>query len=53
VDQIEHKVAELKDKGARFDDDPHLIAKMPDHELWMAFFKDPDRHQLALMEERR
>jgi len=26
---------------------------MPDHELWMAFFRDPDRNLLALMEERR
>jgi len=36
-----------------FDDAPHLIARMPDHELWMAFFRDPDRNLLALMEERR
>ena len=26
----------------RFDDQPHLIARMPDHELWMASCKDPD-----------
>jgi methylmalonyl-CoA/ethylmalonyl-CoA epimerase len=26
---------------------------MPDHELWMAFFRDPDNNLLALMEERR
>jgi len=30
---------------------PHLIAKMPDHDLWMAFFTDPDGHTLALMQE--
>lgn len=44
---------ELKDRGVPFDDAPHLIAKMPDHELWMAFFRDPDRNLLALMEEKR
>jgi methylmalonyl-CoA/ethylmalonyl-CoA epimerase len=26
---------------------------MPDHELWMCFFRDPDGHTLALMEEKR
>ncbi len=30
---------------------PHLIAKMDDHDLWMAFFNDPDGHTLALMQE--
>jgi catechol 2,3-dioxygenase-like lactoylglutathione lyase family enzyme len=43
----------LKSRGVPFVDEPHLIAKMPDHELWMCFFKDPDGHTLALMEERR
>ena len=53
VDSIGDSVAELKGRGLRFEDDPHLIARMPDHELWMTFFKDPDGHLLALMEERR
>ena len=53
VDSIDDTVAELKGKELWFEDDPHLIAKMPDHELWMTFFKDPDGHLLALMEERR
>jgi methylmalonyl-CoA/ethylmalonyl-CoA epimerase len=34
-----------------FDREPHLIARMPGHELWMAFFRDPDRNLLALMSE--
>lgn len=53
VDAIEAVVDELKAKGVGFVDAPHMIAKMPDHELWMCFFKDPDGHLLALMEERR
>jgi methylmalonyl-CoA/ethylmalonyl-CoA epimerase len=53
VHAIDETVAELSGRGVRFEDEPHLIAKMPDHELWMAFFKDPDGHLLALMEERR
>jgi methylmalonyl-CoA/ethylmalonyl-CoA epimerase len=53
VTGIERAYQELKDRGVPFDDAPHLIAKMPDHELWMAFFRDPDRNLLALMEEKR
>lgn len=53
VERIEPAVDELKSKGVVFEDEPHLIARMPDHELWMTFFKDPDGHLLALMEERR
>ena len=32
--------------------EPHLIARMPDHELWMAFFRDPEGNLLGFMEER-
>ena len=44
-------VAELANRGLTFDSSPHLIAKMDDHDLWMVFFKDPDGHTLALMQE--
>jgi methylmalonyl-CoA/ethylmalonyl-CoA epimerase len=40
--------AELKRRGAAFVDQPHRIAEMPTHDLWMTFFKDPDGHLLAL-----
>jgi methylmalonyl-CoA/ethylmalonyl-CoA epimerase len=40
-------------RGVNFIDKPHLITKMPDHELWMTFFKDPDGNTLALMAEVR
>lgn len=53
VADIAAAVATLTARGVHFDDTPHLISRMPDHELWMTFFKDPDGHQLALMEERR
>lgn len=52
TEAIEAEVAALTSRGVAFVDAPHLIAKMPDHELWMCFFKDPDGHLLALMEER-
>ena len=41
----------LKDAGAKFDDEPHLIARMPEHELWMTFFRDTEGNVLALMSE--
>lgn len=43
----------LSARGVAFEAKPHLIAKLPDHELWMAFFRDPDANLLALMSEVR
>jgi methylmalonyl-CoA/ethylmalonyl-CoA epimerase len=40
-------------KGAVFEQEPHLVATMPDHELWMAFLRDTEGNLLALMEEKR
>lgn len=53
VDDITAARAELVERGVSFDDEPHLIARMPDHELWMTFFRDPDRNLHALMSEVR
>jgi methylmalonyl-CoA/ethylmalonyl-CoA epimerase len=33
-------------------DEPHMIADMGDHELWMAFFRDSEGNPMAFMEER-
>lgn len=44
-------VAELKKPGLAFTSEPHLIARIDDHDLWTAFFNDPDGHTLALMQE--
>ena len=52
VGDINAAVADLTHRGVTFAHPPHLIATMPDHELWMAFFLDPFGHQLALMCER-
>jgi methylmalonyl-CoA/ethylmalonyl-CoA epimerase len=53
VDDIDGARAELVERGVVFEDEPHLIARMPDHELWMAFFRDPDRNLHSLMSEVR
>ena len=52
VDDIMAAHAAMKARGVSFIDEPHLIAPMPDHDLWMSFFRDPDGNTLALMCER-
>ena len=53
VDDLTSTVATLKQRGAAFRDEPHMIAQMPDHELWMAFLKDSEGNTLGLMSEVR
>jgi methylmalonyl-CoA/ethylmalonyl-CoA epimerase len=53
VPNIQDAFTTLTGHGVIFEAKPHLIAKMPDHELWMAFFRDPDGNLLALMSEVR
>ena len=43
----------LRGRAVAFDGAPHLIARMPDHDLWMAFFGDSEGNTLALMSEVR
>ena len=47
--QTVHEV--LKKDGVEFVDEPHLVARMPDHDLWLVFLKDPDGNTLGLMSE--
>jgi methylmalonyl-CoA/ethylmalonyl-CoA epimerase len=53
VEDIEQAHDELAARGVPFDGEPHLIARMPVHDLWMAFLRDPDRNLLGLMSEVR
>lgn len=53
VDDLDAAYGTLSERSVRFEAAPHLVAKLPDHELWMAFFRDPDDNLLALMAERR
>jgi methylmalonyl-CoA/ethylmalonyl-CoA epimerase len=53
VDDIAAVYADLQGKGVQFLGAPHMIVKMPDHELWMAFFRDGEGNTLALMHEKR
>jgi methylmalonyl-CoA/ethylmalonyl-CoA epimerase len=40
---------QMLDAGVHFEDTPHLIARMPNHDLWMTFFRDSEKNLLALM----
>ncbi len=51
VDDIDEVHRELERRGVAFDAEPTLIADMGTHELWMAFFKDSESNQLAIMSE--
>ena len=45
--------AAIVGRGAKNERDPQFTAKMPDHELWIAFVRDPDGNLVGLMEEKR
>jgi len=51
VPDIRSAFARLKTTGVRFEDEPHVIAKMPTHDLWMTFFRDSEDNLMALMSE--
>ena len=45
--------AAVVQRGAKNERAPQLAARMPDHELWIAFVRDPDENLIGLMEEKR
>jgi methylmalonyl-CoA/ethylmalonyl-CoA epimerase len=51
VERIAEAVEQMKSRGVVFGQGAHLIARLPDREIWLAEFKDPDANLLALMSE--
>jgi methylmalonyl-CoA/ethylmalonyl-CoA epimerase len=51
VPVIQAAHARMKGSGVRFEDEPHMIARMPIHDLWMTFFRDSEDNLLALTSE--
>jgi methylmalonyl-CoA/ethylmalonyl-CoA epimerase len=41
----------MRARDVSFEDEPHVVARMQDHDLWMAFFRDMDENVFALMSE--
>lgn len=52
VKDIEGVQRDLSAKGVQFPEAPHMIARMPDHDLWLAAFKDSEGNMLGVMEEK-
>ena len=53
VDDIAGAHRTLVERGVTFTEPPHLVARLPDHELWLAFFRDTEKNVLGLMSEVR
>ena len=51
VADIQAAFQRLQSAGVKFEDQPHLIARMPTHELWMTHFHDTEGNLLSLMSE--
>lgn len=53
VSDMQGVYAGLQASGVTFVGAPHMIAQMPDHQLWLAEFSDTEGNRLCLMEEKR
>jgi len=53
VAEINEAYEQMKSRGVQFVDSPHLIARLPDHDLWMTFFRDSEGNLLSIMGEVR
>jgi methylmalonyl-CoA/ethylmalonyl-CoA epimerase len=51
VPDIQNVHGVLKEQGVVFVQPPHLVARRPDHDLWLAFLKDPEGNTVGLMSE--
>ncbi len=51
VPDIQAAHLRMKTSGVHFEDEPHMLAKMPDHDLWMTFFRDSEGNLMGLMSE--
>lgn len=53
VDDIHAKYADLAARGVQFSKEPHMIARLPEREVWIADFEDGEGNALALMSDVR
>ena len=51
VGDIQTSAENLKNKAIQFVQEPQLTARLQDHELWMAFIRDPDANLIGIMAE--
>jgi methylmalonyl-CoA/ethylmalonyl-CoA epimerase len=53
TDDIDAVHVRLKERGVLIDQEPHLIAKLPDRDVWLMEIRDSESNLLGIMEERR
>jgi predicted enzyme related to lactoylglutathione lyase len=53
VADIQSTHARLVQRNVKTEGEPHVVAKMPDHDLWLAEFRDSEGNIMALMSEVR
>lgn len=53
VEDIAATHAAMVQRGAISERAPQLAARLPDHELWIGFLRDPDGNIVGVMEEKR
>jgi predicted enzyme related to lactoylglutathione lyase len=53
VSDIAATYAAILERGAKNERAPQIAARLPDHELWLAFIRDPDGNLVGLLEEKR
>jgi len=51
VDDIQHAYVQLQACNVKTEGVPNLVVKMPDHDLWLAAFRDSENNLLCLMAE--
>jgi len=53
VDDIQSSYTRLLEKNVKTEDQPHVVARMPDHDLWLSAFRDCEGNLMCLMSEVR
>jgi methylmalonyl-CoA/ethylmalonyl-CoA epimerase len=51
LDNIQSGFARLKSLNVKTEGEPHVVAKLPDHDLWLAAFRDSEGNVMAFMSE--
>jgi catechol 2,3-dioxygenase-like lactoylglutathione lyase family enzyme len=41
----------LEARGVKLEHEPHVVARMPDHDLWICAIRDPENNLVELMSE--
>lgn len=51
VADIHSTYTRLAQRGTKTEGQPHLVARMPEHDLWLSEFRDSEGNLMALMAE--